>query len=295
MPPNFGNSFKQRVDKARVYFTRYATFVEPDPSLPAALFIDAATGAPTQELTLNAPIYDRVFTRSSPNPTELTAPTTASTTLPYDVKPPGFPPLPPPPQIVGLIASLTGAPQAVVEANTTIFLCAIGQLLAEGSTTGRLTGNNFEVTKDMRFQVRIRTGFIFQSPGNPAGNIGVLTGFLTHALLHQLIQLPPPPNPDEVVLYDWKAPMTLSTSGSYVRPIANEPTPVANPFRPGVTEIRFEGDQIDNAGKYKIAGFAPASSVVFTAPPQLVQFLFQTNQLTDVEFAYMEEGVLEPL
>jgi hypothetical protein len=295
MPPTFGNKFAQKVNEAEVYFTHYALFEEPDDAVPAAVYIDAATGAPTQELTLNAPIYERVFTRSQPNPTELTAPTQASPFLPYFVDPPGFPPLPPPDQIVQVIASFTGLPEQVVRDNTKVLLVAIGQLLAEGSTTGRLTGDNFEVTKTMRFQVRVRTGFIFEAPGNPAANVGVLTGFLDMGTLHQLIQLPPPPNPSEIVLYDWKTNMTLSTGNSYVRPIAKEPVPVADAFPAGLTEIRFEGEKIDKDGNYKIVGSSRPADVQFTAPPELEQFLFGTTQLTDVEFAYSEEGVLVPL
>jgi hypothetical protein len=293
MPPTFGNKFVQKINEAEIYFTHYALFEEPDDDIPQAIYIDAATGQPTQELTLAEPISERVFTRKQPNPTELTAPTETSKLLPYFVEPPGFPPLPAPPQIVGVISQVSGQPPQVVQPNTKVLLVAIGQFLAEGATAGKLTGNEFEVTKTMRFEVRIRTGFIFQAPG--AQSVGVLTGFLDFGTLHQLIQLPPPPNPQEIVRYEWKAPMTLSTKGSYVRPIANEPKPVADAFDAGLTEIRFEGEKIDDAGNYKIVGFAKPADVQFTAPPELVQFLFGSTSLTDVEFACSEEGVLMPL
>jgi hypothetical protein len=51
-------------------------------------------------------------------------------------------------------------------------------------------------------------------------------------LLHQLIQLPPPPNAADPVVYTWRAPMTLSTDGAYVRATATEPPPVATPSTP---------------------------------------------------------------
>jgi hypothetical protein len=290
---NNWEKFAQKVNEAEIYFTHYALFEEPDPGVPAGTYIDAATGAPTQELSLAAPIYERVFARTQGN--EYSAPTAASGTLPYFVNPPGFPPQPPPAQIVGLIAQITGAPANVVEANTSVLLVAIGQQLAEGTTGARKHGPYFEVTKTFRFQVRIRTGFIFQPPGNPAGNVSILVGFLDMGTLHQLIQLPPPPNPTDIVLYDWKANFTLSTDNRYVRPIANEPRPVADGFEPGLTEIRFEGSPVDHNGNYTIVGHGRPSDVTFTAPPELEQFLFGTTSLTDVEFALSESGTLVQL
>jgi hypothetical protein len=76
-----------------------------------------------------------------------------------------------------------------------------------------------------------------------------------------------------------------------VRSIASQPKPVADPFDPSLTEIRFEGQKLDNAGHYKIVGSAAPADVTFTAPPELEQFLFG-GPLTDVEFACSEEGVL---
>src|SRR5258706_16238022 len=99
MAIHLGDRFTQRIEGAQLYFTHYALFEEPDDGIPAALYIDAATGAPTQELTLTTPINERVFTRRHPNPTELAAPSETSKLLPYFVEPPGFPPLPAPPQI----------------------------------------------------------------------------------------------------------------------------------------------------------------------------------------------------
>jgi hypothetical protein len=287
------DKFAQKVEESKIYFTHYALFEEPDGNVPAALYIDAATGQPTQELTLNPPIYERVFTRQSGQ--LYSAPTLASGTLPYFVDPPGFPPLPPPQPIVDVIAQVTGAPATVVQANTSVLLVAIGQFLAEGTTTGRKNGDFFEVQKTFRFQVRIRTGFIFKPPGNPAGNLGVLVGYLDFGTLHQLIQLPPPPNPTEVVVYDWKADFALSTDNAYVRKVSNEPKPVADPFDPTLDKIKLQGQQIDQNNRYTIVGHGRPQDVTFSAPPELVQFLFGTTQLTDVEFALSESGILVPL
>jgi hypothetical protein len=80
-----------------------------------------------------------------------------------------------------------------------------------------------------------------------------------------------------------------------VRQIATEPQPVADAFPEGATEIRFDGQPIDNDGNYTVVGFAKPSDVVFTAPPELEQFLFGTTKLTDVEFALLEEGTLVAL
>lgn len=287
------NKFAQKVDKTQIYFTHYALFEEPDANVPAGLYIDAATGQPTQELTLTPPIYERVFTRDKNH--RYTAPTLASGTLPYFVDPPGFPPIPAPAPIVGLLEQVTGAPAAFISANTTVLLVAIGQFLADGDTTAHLNNDQFEVEKTFRFQVRIRTGFIFEPPGNPAGNVGVLVTYLDFGTLHQLIGLPPPPNPNEVVVYDWKARFRLSTDHKYVRKISKEPKPVADPFDPSLTKIDFEGEELDHHQRYTIVGHGRPDEVSFTAPPELVQFLFGTTQLTDVEFGLAESGTLVPL
>jgi hypothetical protein len=295
---HLGDRFAQRIDEAHVYFTHYALFQEPDPGVPAALYLDAATQQQTTELVLTAPINQRVFTRQHPDRTRLTAPPSTSKLLPYVVSPPGFPPLPTPDAIAGLIARINGLSMAEVSAATTVLLVAIGQFLAEGETTGRLDGANFEVQKTMRFQVRIRTGFIFTPPtGAPPSvqAVAVLTGYLDMGFLHQLIQLPPPPDPTQIVLYDWKAPITLSTRNVYVRPIAKEPKPVADPFPTDITEIRFEGQKVGDDGRYTIVGHAAPAEVQFSAPPELEQFLFGTSSLADVEFAVMEAGELSRL
>src|SRR5262249_31932995 len=148
-------------------------------------------------------------------------------------------------------------------------------------------GPIFEVDKTMHFEVRIRTGFLFQPPAGTSGqSVGVLVGYLDFGLLHQLIQLPPPPNPSQLVTYSWRAPMTLSTKNSYVRQTATEPKPVADAFPAGQTEIRFEGANLDAANQYTLVG--SAQHVEFLAPPEIVQFLFGTTSLSDVEFAVKE-------
>src|SRR5215470_10419201 len=90
--------FTQVIDEAHLYMTHYAFFEEPDDDLPQALYFDAATGAPTSELSLASPIGSRVFTRHHDH---WNAPSENSVLLPYVVEPPGFPPFPAPPPVVG--------------------------------------------------------------------------------------------------------------------------------------------------------------------------------------------------
>src|SRR5215831_9970712 len=66
----FGRQFIQQVNRTRLYMTHYATFEEPDPIVPAAIYFNEL-GQPTNELSLLAPVYQRTFTRSVPNPTVL--------------------------------------------------------------------------------------------------------------------------------------------------------------------------------------------------------------------------------
>jgi hypothetical protein len=293
---HLGDRFVQRVDFAELYMTHYAFFEEPDPAIVPGIYIDAATGQPTNELFLSAPLVRHTFRPAGKNPTVLTGTSDTSKMLPYVVEPPGFPPQPPPAPIVGVIQSITGLPPGFIIANTDVLLVAIGRFVADGPTTARLRGANFDVDKIVRFEVRIRTGFLFQPPaGVRAPAVGVLTGFLDFGLLHQLIQLPPPPNASDLVIYTWRAPMTLSTSGSYVRSTATEPPPVADAFPAGLNELRFQGSRVDNDGNYTLVGSVAPADVEFMAPPELELFLFGVTSLTDIEFAVLERGRLLPL
>jgi hypothetical protein len=276
------DSLVQVVDRAKLYMTHYAFFEEPDPNVPAATYFDAATGQPTSELELAAPLQEIRWRHGR----QLTAAPGSSKPLPYFVDPPGFPPLPAPPEIVGFLQQLTGMPAEVIAANTSVLLVAIGQIVGDAASSARRRGHVFEVQTTMHFQVRIRTGFLFA----PAA-IGVLTGYLDFGLLHQLIQLPPPPNASEIVVYDWRAPMTLSTEHRFIRDIAAEPPPVADPFPDGMSQISLVGSRVDDDGRYTIVGSAAPSQVHFIAPPELELFLFG-GPLTDVELAVLQEGRL---
>jgi hypothetical protein len=277
----------QVVDEAQLYMTHYALFEEPDPNVPPALYFDAATGAPTSELSLAPPLLSRAFRRARRG--ELIAPPTASKLLPYVVEPPGFPPLPAPAPIVGFIQQVTGLPADLIASHTEVLLVAIGQFLGESPARARRRGHHFEIEEQVHFEVRIRTGFLFELPGAPP--VGILTGYLDAGLLHQLIQLPPPPDPTQIIVYSWRAHMTLSTENQYVRPVAAEPPPVADAFPAGMTEIRFAGSPIDCHGRYTVVGSAAPAGVEFLAPPELELFLFG-GPLSDVEFAVTQSGRL---
>jgi len=212
------------------------------------------------------------------------------------VSPPGFPPLPAPPQVVAAIQGVLGGALdlGTIAANTSPFLVAMGSFQATPETIqAQLAGGRFAVTRDVEFQVRVRIGFLFQPPqGVALPRVGILTGWLTRGLVDMLIGVPPGANAGDIVVYDWRTTMTLSTENHYVRLTAAEPPPVADAFPVGLDEIRFLGSPVDNAGRYTIVG--SASGVPFEAPPELAQFLFGTTVLTDVDFAIEESGVLLP-
>jgi hypothetical protein len=292
-----GRRFVQQANQLRLYMRHYALFEEPDPGIPPAIYIDAATGMPTKELFLTPPCEGLQFTPAGPNPTDYEAESPASPkSLPYAVSPPGFPSLPTPPEVVGAIQAVLGTlvGASTIAANTGPFLAAIGSFQpTPGPIQAQLAGGRFAVTRDIEFQVRIRVGFLFQPPtGIVAPGVGILTGWLTRGLVDQLIGASPGPNANDIVVYDWRTTMTLSTDNRYVRSTAAEPPPVADPFPDGLELIQFLGSPVDNAGRYTIVG--SASNVPFQAPPELVQFLFGTTVLTDVEFAIQESGVLIP-
>ncbi|HKW98796.1 MAG TPA: hypothetical protein VJN43_13745 [Bryobacteraceae bacterium] len=291
------SGFVQRVDHVRLYMTHYALFEEPDPSIPPGIYIDAATGAPTNELILTPPCETFGFRPTRPNPTEYAAAWSAPVKLlPYVVEPPGFPHLPAPAQVVGAIQVVLGGavPAKVIAENTGPFLVAIGHFQpTPGVIQAKLAGGSFAVTRDTEFQVQVRVGFLFEPPaGSPAPRVGILTGWLTHGLVDSLIGVTPGANANDLVVYNWRTTMTLSTENRFIRSTATEPKPVADAFPAGLDAIRFIGSHVDNAGRYTIVGHG--EHVPFDAPPELALFLFGTPVLTDVEFAVEESGVLLP-
>ena len=292
-----GRSFTQQATHLRLYMRHYALFEEPDPGVPPAIYIDAATGMPTNELTLSPPLESFSFAPTGPNPTDYVAVSSAQIKqLPYVVSPPGFPPLPAPPQVVAAIQGVLGGAidSATIAANTSPFLVAMGSFqTTPGTIQAQLASGRFAVTRDVEFQVRVRIGFLFQPPtGVAVPRVGILTGWLTRGFVDLLIGVPPGANASDIVVYDWRTTMTLSTENRYVRSTASEPPPVADAFPAGLDAIQFLGSPVDKAGRYTIVGFAVG--VPFQAPPELVQFLFGTTVLTDVEFAIEESGVLLP-
>jgi hypothetical protein len=58
------NRFIQQINEVRLYMTHYAFFEEPDDDIPPALYFDALTGQPTDELSLTPPVGERVSPRS---------------------------------------------------------------------------------------------------------------------------------------------------------------------------------------------------------------------------------------
>jgi hypothetical protein len=276
----------------------YALFEEPDDNVPSGIYIDAATGQSTDELILTPPCESFVFV-STGNPTKFEATASAPVKqLPYFVNPPGFPNLPAPAQVIAAIqAALDGVPPvSFIAANTNPLLVAIGHFEPTPSVIeAELDGPRFAVTREIEFQVKVRIGFVFTPPaGSNLPNVSILTGWLTRGLVDSLIGTTPAPgvDPNEVVVYDWRATMSLTPQNRYIRSTADEPRPVADAFSPGLSEIRFIGSQVDRNGQYTIVGHA--ENVPFQAPPELALFLFDVPVLTDVEFAIEESGVLLP-
>src|SRR5262249_34713327 len=288
-------AFTMRVDHVRLYMTHYALFEEPDPIVPPGIYIDAATGQPTNELSLAPPCESFTFTSSDEAADQFVAVASAPVKpLPYFVEPPGFPPLAPPPEVVGAISAVLGdqVPADLIAANTVPLLVAIGHFEPTPGTIGaERHGHQLAVVRDVEFEVKVRVGFRFEPPpGLPVPPVGILTGWLTHGLVDQLIGAPVGPDANEIVVYNWRSTMTLSTETSFVRDVATEPPPVADAFPAGLDAIRFVGRDIDRNGNYTIVGHG--EHVPFDAPPELALFLFGVPVLQDVEFAVEESGVI---
>jgi len=288
--------FIQQVQHARLYMTHYAMFEEPDPGVLPGIYIDSATGMPAPDLnTLTPPLESFITVPNGPNPGDYVIASSAPVKqLPYGVSPPGFPAISPSDSVITAIDGVLGGavPKSVIQANTSLLLVAIGQFApTKGAITAQRDGANFSVTRDTEFQVRVRFGYIFQPPpGYAVPPVGIVV-WLTRGLVDLLIGVTPDPaTENDIVVYDWHATMTLSTENSYIRPFAGEPHPVVDPFPAGTDAIQFIGSPVDSAGNYTIVGHA--EHVHFEAPTELLQFLFHTNELTDVEFAVEETGVL---
>jgi hypothetical protein len=293
----FEGGFVQQVNHVRLYMRHYALFEEPDPGVPPGIYIDAATGQPTNELILLPPCETFLFRRDDPTEFVVTASAPVKQ-LPYFVDPPGFPNLPAPAPVIAAIQAVLGGgtPASLIAANTSPLLVAIGHFEPTPSVIeAELAGGRLAVTRDIEFQVKVRVGFAFRPPaGLPLPSASILTGWLTRGLVDSLIGVTPEPgaDPNEIVVYDWRATMSLTTENRYIRSTATEPRPVADAFPTGLGEISFIGSPVDQDGHYTIVGHA--DQVPFEAPPELALFLFGVPVLTDVEFAVEESGVLLP-
>jgi len=296
------NRFTQTINEVRLYMTYYAFFEEPDDDIPPALYFDALTGQPTNELTLIPPVGQRNWLRPNPSQAQFVASQLDSykPNLPYILgrgNSPDFPKLVPPPQVLGFLQSVLapqGVPAEIIQPNTRQFLMALGNFLDTAPARGQLASGVFSVTKDVAFQVQLKLGFLFQPPtGVTAPSVGILLGYVTIADLHGLLREPPPATGgEELVTYSWRARMELSTENQFIRQTATEPLAQGDPFDPGLTEIRLEGSRVDGVGNYAIVG--SVKDPKFSAPDVLLRAIFGTPALTDIEFAVREEGLLIP-
>src|SRR5215467_3587988 len=287
------NRFIQQINDVSLYMTYYAFFEEPDEDIPPALYFDALTGQPTGQLTLIPPIGQRSFFHPENDQGGMIASRADfyKPNLPYILgrgNSPDFPALVPPPQVLGFLQSVL-APQGVaaeiIQPNTRQFLMALGTFLDTAPAVGTLTGRKFQIIKDVAFQVQLKLGFLFRPPaGVTAPSVGILLGYVTIADLFGLLRKPPPPTGgEELVIYSWRATMQLSTENKFIRQTATEPFPQADPFDPGLTEIRLEGSPVDSAGHYAIVG--SVKNPEFSVPDVVLQVIFGTSTLTDIEYA----------
>lgn len=290
----------QMINEVRLYMTHYAFFEEPDDDIPPALYFDALTGQPTNELLLGAPVGQRIWLRPGPEQAQFVASEVDfyKPNLPYILgrgNAPDFPKLVPSPQVLGFLQSvLQGVPLEIIQANTRQFLMALGNFLDTAPALGKLENGIFRVIKDVAFQVQLKIGFLFQPPaGVTAPSVGILLGYVTIANLHGFLSEPPPPTGgEERVTYSWRARMELSTENQYIRQTATEPLPQGDPFDPEEIEIRLEGSRVSPTGHYAIVG--SVADPQFSAPEVLIRVIFGTSTLTGIEFAVREEGFLTP-
>jgi len=289
-------SLVQKIDQIRMYLTHYSLFEEPDPEIPAVPYVNVF-GRPDHSLELPTPIAEQRFTSGASDPNGFVETSASFSAMPYRIEPPGFADTPAPAPVVGLLQLLLGIRDpAEVRAHLQTVTLAVGHFLLPPPflVTARRDEASFAVTKLVRFRVQVRLAFVYD---DGVRALGVLTPFVTNGLAATFLGIPNVPHPHAALTYEWHGEMTLSTSNRYVRPVAGEPPPAASPFPVGMTEIDISGSPVDDEGRYTIAGSvsrpqfidSPVSSV-----PEILQILFGSINLTDVELAVSESGVLAP-
>jgi len=278
----------QRIDTIRMYMTHYALFDEPDGKIPAATYLNVF-GQLDAGLTLTAPVAAQAFLRWGGEGQHLFELAAGFKPMPYRISPPGFSLAETPAPLLLWFELLLRVP--VRAADVTPFVVAIGtfQLPPAWAVRARLDGSHFTVRKPMVFRVQIRQAFI-----HGAAHVGLVLPYVTNGEAAAFLGLPPPANPLANLFYSWTTTMTLSTTHVYVRDVATEPPPAAEPFEPDETQIRFIGSPIDADGRYTLVGSVGRPD--FVAPPVssvpgILQVLFGTTNLTDVEWACAETGV----
>ena len=298
--PRHRHGVVQLIDEIRMYLTHYSLFEEPDPEIPDVPYLDFS-GQPDHSLELTAPIARQVFTtaghdrRHPGRHGDLVQKSAAFKTMPYLIDPPGFDRMPPPPQVIGALQFLLQlpSPAAVLEHLDTLTL-AIGEftLPPPPSVRARLVGRHFSVRKEVRFRVQIKLAFVYDD-GNAA--LGIVSPFLTNAEVAAFLGVDPGPTPLEPLAYEWAGTMTLDTRRHYRRRVAHEPPPVAHAFEPDLVKVDMRGEPVDADGHYTLVGSIGRPRFIespFASLPAVLNLLFGTTVVNDVELAYSESGRL---
>ncbi len=281
----------QIIDETEMYLTHYSQFEEPDPGIPVAIYLDQSRVIdPTLDLV--KPVAIQHF--HGPHHA-LTGNGSYFKVMPYGIAPVGLTP-PLPPQVLALFRFLFGS--GIQPSDITSQIVAVGTHLlpTQSQIHARLHAGHFEVTKEVRFQVRIRVTFLY-APAHLAVASPYITNLQAASFWNPPLPIPAGTDPNGELTYEWFSTMTLSTNHVYQRTVASQPPPFADPFDPSETEILLAGKPVDAHGNYTIVGATEAPHCIqspTSTVPDILGKLFGANVLTDCELAYSESGRLLP-
>lgn len=288
-------NFTQVINKLNMYATYYEFFDVPDADLPSGLLILDQNFLPDLSEEIISPIGMRNFSWHK-NIGKYVANNDTFKKCPYLIKPIILQkyPLPIDPRVVAGFQKVFWWKE-VVASDIDQYLIAEGTYTSSKPIKSKLSGNYFEVTKNVNWNVHLKMEFVYKPI-----KLGAISKYLTNKELAYAIHYDPPAtvDPSQTFSYYFNTDMTLSTTNKYVRDVANEPAPGIGPFDADLKKIEMIGRPVDRFGNYSIVGYTQNNNYFdekffkFTIPNVANILLNKDLRNKPVEFAFQETGTI---